>query len=446
MPKLSQLPVSSAQGNDLLLALRGGQDITVPASSVQVTSLYNAPFAGSAPQTLAAKFAQTVSVLDFLGADPTGAADSRAAFLAAANASAQVWVPPGTWKIGSAFAPSAAMTWLIQDGASFSGANNIPAADGQIKFGAYANTWVNGVGGGVFEYLESQSAFNVRGHIEGIGQTIAGRSSTSPAPGVGAINYAAFAYNDNTAVASGVWNYYGTALRAPGATGPTHGIELDILNTGAIAQMLPAQGGPNGLTDCLWLAAGGEFAATAAVVNPATCAIGIIQNDVSGRATFDKGIIFQNKAINGTDGASGTGIAIALATGHVIQWFNNTNNLAAYIYAAAGLTGAQGTGVLFSPGGFEVLALSDGSVQAVVAPTAAAVNHVALTGATTGNAAKITAQGTDTNIDLFLTGQGGASFVQLAAAFTAQGGAPPVTGYISFKDLTGVVRKVATIT
>lgn len=321
----------------------------------------------------------------------------------------------------------------------------LPAAGSQISFGPMLNTWVGTVGGGVFEYLELQSAFNVRGHLEGIGEFIAGRSSTSPAPGVGAINYSAFGYNDNTAVASGIWNYYGTALRAPGAMGPTHGIELDILNTGAIAQMLPAQGGPNGLTDCLWLAAGGEFAATASTVNPATCAIGIIRNDTSNRATFDKGIIFQNVAINGTDGATGTGVAIALATGHALEWFNNSNNLTAYIYAAAGLAAANGLGMIFSPGGLEFVAVGDASIQSVIAATALAVNHVALTGSTTGNAAKVAAQGTDANIDLFLTGQGGGSFVQLAAAFTTASD-PATTGYITIKDATGTVRKLAVLT
>lgn len=362
--------------------------------------------------------ASSVSVLSF-GADPTGVADSAAAFLAAANASSQVSVPAGTFKIAAPFTPSAAMTWLINNGAVFSGTNNIPDADGQIKFGPYPNTWVNSVGAGVFEYLESQSAFNVRGHLQGIGEFISGRSSTSPGAGVGAINYASFVYNDNTSFAADVWNYYGTALRLAGATGHTHGMELDVLNTGALVQWLPGSVFPAGLTDCLWIGAGGEFAATAGTVNPATCALGIIRNDSSARATFDKGIIFQNTAINGTNGATGNGIAIALATGHVIQWFNNAGATAGAIFATGGVTNAQSTFLNFAAAGLEITSGLDNSIQAIIAPTPSAVNRVVLTGAITGNPAKIAAQGTDAVVNLFLTGQGGASVVQAATVFQA---------------------------
>jgi hypothetical protein len=407
-------------------------------------STYTAPLTGSVGVLVSSKLLQTVSVLDFAGADPTGGSSSTAAFLAAANASKQVTVPAGTYQV-SAFTPSQAMTWVINDGVVFSGTNNIPVADAQVKFGAYVNTWVNSVGGGVFEYLELQSAFNVRPHLSGIGIFVSGRTSTSPSPGVGAINYSSFAYNDNTSVAADVWGYYMTALRVAGANGHTHGMELDILNTGALVQMAPGQNFPAGLTDCLWVAAGGEFASTAGTVNPATCAIGIIQNDSSNRATFDKGIIFQNTAINGATGASGTGIAIAMATGHVLQWFNNSNVGSAYVYAVPGLSGANGTGIVFANAGTTIVETAGGTVQAAFAATPSAVNHVSITGSTTGNAVKINAQGSDATIDLFLTGQGGGSFVQLGAAFTSVSD-PATTGYITVKDITGVVRKLAIIT
>jgi hypothetical protein len=386
-------------------------------------------------------YARPVNVIDF-GADPTGGADSTAAFRAAANASLQVSVPAGTYAV-SPFIPLGT-TWLIDNGAIFSGTNNIPVSSNQIKFGNYPNTWVNGVGGGVFEYLESQAAFNVRGHIMGIGEFISGRSSTATGAGVGAIDYAAFVYNDNTAVASDVWGYYLTALRVAGATGHTHGMELDVLNTGALVSWFPGQGFPAGLTDCLWIAAGGEFAATAVTVNPATCAIGIVRNDASARATFDRGLIFQNTAINGTDGATGTGIAIALATGHAFEWFNNSNNLTAYIYAQAGLAAANGTGIIFSNSGMEIVTTVGGSVLVDVPAVASAVNHLLITAATTGNAVQVTAQGSDATVDLSVSGQGGGSFVQLGASYNAAAD-PPTTGYITVKDSSGTARKLAVL-
>ena len=67
-------------------------------NSSQVT--YDPPFTGSVPTNVEAKLAQTVSVLDF-GADPTGIMDSASAFAAAIAAAKNVYVPAGTYQIGS---------------------------------------------------------------------------------------------------------------------------------------------------------------------------------------------------------------------------------------------------------------------------------------------------------------------------------------------------------
>lgn len=61
---------------------------------------YTPPFTSSVTTTVEDKLAQTVSVLDF-GADPTGVADSAAAFVAAIAAAKNVYVPTGTYEIGS---------------------------------------------------------------------------------------------------------------------------------------------------------------------------------------------------------------------------------------------------------------------------------------------------------------------------------------------------------
>jgi hypothetical protein len=71
MPKLSQLPVSPAQPNDLLLALRGGQDICVPGNTVpgNVTAAsmpYLPPLAGAVATTVGEKLGRYVDVFDFM--------------------------------------------------------------------------------------------------------------------------------------------------------------------------------------------------------------------------------------------------------------------------------------------------------------------------------------------------------------------------------------------
>jgi len=72
----------------------------VPASAGAGAVIYTPPFVGGVPETVAAKLAQTVSVLDF-GADPTGASDSSAAITTAAAANAGLFWPPGTYSVGA---------------------------------------------------------------------------------------------------------------------------------------------------------------------------------------------------------------------------------------------------------------------------------------------------------------------------------------------------------
>lgn len=78
--------------------------------------------------------------------------------------------------------------------------------------------------------------------------------------------------------------------------------------------------------------------------------------------------------------------------------------------------------------------------QAAIGNTLAAVNHLELRGGSTGNPAAAFSVGTDAVIDLALFPKGAGSYVQLGAGFVA--GAPAATGYISFKDSSGVIRKL----
>ncbi len=71
--------------------------------------VYTPPFTGGVATTVSAKLAQTVSVIDF-GADPTGNADSTAAFTNAATAltvgGGTIYLPPGTYKFSSITLPA----------------------------------------------------------------------------------------------------------------------------------------------------------------------------------------------------------------------------------------------------------------------------------------------------------------------------------------------------
>jgi hypothetical protein len=89
-------PVSGSAA-DVLLQLVNSTDVTKGASLIG-TKLN---MTGSAGRLLSAKLADSVSVMDFTGADPTGAGDSTAAFTAALATGRSVFVPDGTYKITS---------------------------------------------------------------------------------------------------------------------------------------------------------------------------------------------------------------------------------------------------------------------------------------------------------------------------------------------------------
>ncbi len=74
---------------------------------------YSQGASGSVLRTLEAKAQESVSVLDF-GADPTGVADSTAAFNAAAASAWQVIVPAGTYKTTAAIVRPAGVTFIGQ--------------------------------------------------------------------------------------------------------------------------------------------------------------------------------------------------------------------------------------------------------------------------------------------------------------------------------------------
>jgi hypothetical protein len=78
-----------------------------------------------------------------------------------------------------------------------------------------------------------------------------------------------------------------------------------------------------------------------------------------------------------------------------------------------------------------------------IAHTASAVNYLQVTGSATGNAATLSAQGSDTNIDLALTPKGTGKVRFGTHTGTAD---VAVTGYIEVKDSAGNVRKLAVIT
>jgi hypothetical protein len=157
-----------------------------------------------------------------------------------------------------------------------------------------------------------------------------------------------------------------------------------------------------------------------------------------------------NFAVKGTENfvfATSAGTAAQFLIAHTASAVN-------YLQVTGAATGglptlsAQGSDTnisLFfqSKGAFGIgFGSSGGGQQFAMGSTASAVNYLQVTGGATGNAATMSAAGSDTNIDLALTpkGTGNVRFGTLTANADA-----PITGYITIKDAGGTTRKLAII-
>ena len=319
-------------------------------------------------------------------------------------------------------------------------------ADKQINSGAALpsgfyytapSDWVLTIYSGEYAYLAQNAVLNIRPQSTGIGLTIASESSAITTGGF--LNYTSLVYNNNTADAIPMWMYYGTGIIASGVTGYTHGIELDIANLGTTKAIFPGFMFTTGSSACLWIAAGGEVTASQ-TVGVTSVALGILSNDAAHNACFEKGIVFHNYALSGTTGTSGGGIAIAFATYHSMNWYNNSNNLCGSIVCTN--TGST-TGQLINinSSGLLIQDIATSGLLFEVTEGASYVNYPVVNGTASGGgtvAFGANQSGGDTNIDVFLVPKGSGY-----TKFGTYTGSPATSaGYISIKDSGGTVRKL----
>lgn len=262
---------------------------------------------------------------------------------------------------------------------------------------------------GAFAYLEHYGTFNVGSPNGQPAVVAASRTSDSGSAGDAAIGFSSIIVNDSTTGAGGSgWNYYATAVRGVGSTGSsTLGFETDVTNLAAAVPIYPDQMFNNGLTANLWIAAGGElpFQGGSYTFNNVSAAIGIFAN-APGSPTpstqYDKGIVFG-------DGGIATGVAIALPETYSMTWFNSSNQVTNAIVSNA-------TTATNSPQLVQKIAFSDsgtlfvdgaGNPQfRVTNNIGSAANYVMAQANATTLRPNLTAQGTDTNIQLYLGGKG----------------------------------------
>lgn len=298
-------------------------------------------------------------------------------------------------------------------------------------------------GVGAYAYLEQNATLAV-GSPNGQPAFVAvTRSSDSGAAGNAAIGISSAVVNDNAiGVGADSWCYYGTTVRSATATGVnTTGMELDVANLGSTVPIFPNQMFNTGQTVTAGLCCGGELGSDPSVtlgINSA--AITIAMNDPTNKAKYDKGIVFHALGINGTNGASGTGTAIAFAPGHQINYFNNSNQQTSGIYSSA-QTASTTSNQRIQMSDFGTL-ITDGNgftlfrVQNNIGLSTAG-NYINIIAAASGSSPTIQATG-DTNLDLFLTGSGTGNVK--FGTYTA--GAVAQAGYVTIKDGSGTLRRL----
>lgn len=221
-----------------------------------------------------------------------------------------------------------------------------------------------------------------------------------------------------------------------------YGIEIAIKNKGDNKTSNPytVDFGSTGV----WLPAGGDSSYNGENANPCATAIMIGRGNDGGDPllpnTWNKGIIFNADAITGTDGVTGTGIAIEMARGHVVQWATPTGAIGATIRSDV-TTNADRQGIIFVDNQVQFVGSGVG-FTAIIAEGTGVDNHIRLFSEATGTSPQIQAAGADTNIDLRLIPKG-TGYVQYGN-ITATADAP-ISGYIEIKDSGGTVRKLAVI-
>lgn len=183
-------------------------------------------------------------------------------------------------------------------------------------------------------------------------------------------------------------------------------------------------------TTGLNISAGGSKGSSYA--NP-TCVGLVIGNNTQ---TFNTGIIFGATAITGTNGLTGTGVAIAFAKGHVITWYDSTGQITSNIYSS--VTTYTNKVSLVLDDNKPSFTGPSGQYLFTVEQVGATVNYPRMIPSVSGTAVEILSGGSDTDIDLYLSpkGAGNIKFGTYAASVLA------VTGYITIKDSGGTVRRL----
>lgn len=313
-------------------------------------------------------------------------------------------------------------------------------------------SWIGNSYNGFMTYFDSRSQLEVAANRGSIAGAFGSRSSDNVLTGeLNTIGVGSFVDNNNTSAdPKSSWAFYGHAVHAGTGNHFTCGMELDICNLKSTVAVSPYSMGAPGTTAGIWVGVGGETAQSGVADNPASAAITVVTTATHDAllgtgSLFAKGLVFQASAISGTNGVTGSGIAIEMAKGHRVNWLTPTNDVAGYI-RSDNTNSANTTSIIFGSAGLVFRGLQGDLVTEqnllLIAANPSAVNFFQMTPAAAGTGVAIAAVGADANIDFSIQTKG--TGVLRFGTFTSNA-ETPVNGYITIKDAAGVVRKLATI-
>jgi len=305
------------------------------------------------------------------------------------------------------------------------------------KFPSSAETWLTTILDNYFERGAQTLSVSTFGQSGIVG---ASRTSEQDAHnyGTAAIGVVGVVVNDRTSGAGIGWGGYFEANRqssVPSGQGTVFGTEVAVKNRNNDVTNGPYNKLPGGSTIGDWFAGGGDASYNGAPANPSTCAILIGKN----ATTWNKGIVIEALGITGTDGVTGTGTAISMAKGHVIEW-QVTGGFTGAAIRSDVTSSAQRTGFIFNND--QVWMTAGGSIVATAEKGTGTDSYLRLVSALAGSPAQVKVQSTDVNSDLLLTPQGTGT---VRFGFFTTNVDAPVTGYVGIKDAAGTFRKLATI-
>lgn len=349
-----------------------------------------------------------------------------------------VWATSTSLPAGAGLNQPSSNQYFAQNGAGIHRLNDrvfiggATAADG--AFPQVANDWVSDfyeTNGGYVDYVAPGMLFVATNESSASGLGIVGAAHTEnfTAPGTSAIGMYALAVNDNASLSTLAWGLYVEGQHTSSVAGATYAAEFNVRTLLSGTAPTPYQQGA-----FIGLQLGAGCGVSASGQFDCSAAVQIVSNPMK----WFVGINFMSDALYDIGG--GYGIAMALAKGHVLRWHNTAGVITGQLLCDSE-TFADSITLALKEGSFQVQN-SPGSAQFEVEVTANAINRLMVTGSTTGVPVALSAVGSDTNIDLALTPKGtGAVWL---GAWTSNADAA-VNGYITVKDSSGNVRKLATI-